>query len=194
MKRLLFFLLFVSNVTFSAAIYQCKDRIGKVNFRGEPCAISESTVKEVKDKSAYSMWIEPNFVDTEYSVRLESLNITKVESKNRIHRHIPFGWRPYYVSVKVVDVYKGELKQGEVIDLLVYITANYQLEKMRKEFILSFCRSNAGVFYTSRDFLIQLPTPANIEKFEAVRESGTDYQGSGDCSGNYPSLNPDSHQ
>ena len=37
------------------------------------------------------------------------------------------------------------------------------------------------------------PTVGNVARFEHVRDVGTDYEGSGDCDGNYPSLNPDTH-
>lgn len=144
----------------------------------------------------HSMWVEPNYVDTQYSALFSSLKITKAESDDKIYEYIPFGWIPYYVNAEVVDVYKGDLKQSEIVEVLVYISAlsaQYQLEKIRNRFILSFCKSGSRIYYTSRDYLIQSPTRANIERFETVREHGSDYEGTGDCNGNYPSLNPDNH-
>ena len=146
--------------------------------------------------SNHSFWVEPNYVDTQYSALFNSLKITKVETDNKIYEYIPFGWIPYYVRAEVVDIYKGDLKQNEIIDILVYISAlsaRHQLKKIRSRFILSFCKSSNQIYYTSRDYLIQSPTAANVKQFELVREHGSDYEGSGNCDGNYPSLDPDSH-
>lgn len=146
--------------------------------------------------SYHSMWVEPNYVDTQYSALFDGLNVAKANPDHSTYDHIPLGWIPYFVSAEVIDVYKGDLERGETIEILVYISAlsaRSQLEKIRNTFILSFCRSVNGTYYTSRDYLIQTPTKANIEKFEMVRQHGTYYEGSGDCQGNYPSLNPDNH-
>ena len=147
--------------------------------------------------SEASMWVEPNFVDTQYSVLFESLELAKAETDDAVYDHVPFGWIPYYLQAKVVDVYKGDFERNQILDLLVYIpvvSSGYQMEAVRGRFILSFCRSGGGIYYNSRDYLIKSATPANIGKFESVRRHGSDYEGSGDCSGNYPSLNPDTHQ
>lgn len=143
----------------------------------------------------HSMWVGPNYVDTEYSVLFETKEIRKADVKENIIKHTPFGWWPYYVKAKVIDVYKGELETGQTIDLLVYLSAPLKSDEKRlsDSFILSFCKSNGGIYYTSRNFLITRPTPDNIAKFAEVREKGTDHEGSGDCSGNYPFLNPDTH-
>lgn len=161
------------------------------------CLLSLHTVNSTSaSDSNHSMWVEPNYVDTQYSALFSGLKITKAESEDKIYEYIPFGWIPYFVHAEVVDVYKGDLKQSEIVEVLVYISvlsAQYQLEKIQNSFILSFCKSSNQIYYTSRDYLIQSPTKANIEKFEMVREHGSDYEGTGDCEGNYPSLNPDNH-
>ena len=161
------------------------------------CLLLTNTTALSDDSDAsYSFWVEPNYVDTQYSVLFNSLKITKIETDDKIYEYIPFGWMPYYVRAEVIDVYKGDLKQKEIIDILVYLSAlsaQHQLEKIRSRFIISFCRSSNRIYFTSRDYLIQSPTSANVKKFEHVRKHGSDYEGSGNCDGNYPSLNPDSH-
>ena len=147
-------------------------------------------------ESDHSMWVEPNFVDTQYSALLRSLRVTKAGTDDKIFEHVPFGWIPYYVDAEVIDVYKGDLERAESIEILVYLSAlsaGHQLKKISNRFILSFCKSDSRIYYTSRDFLIQSPTAANIERFEMVREHGSEYEGTGDCDGNYPSLDPDNH-
>lgn len=180
MKRLLILILFISGVAIS----------------GDP-----SKKPEVKDPSNepelnHSMWIEPNYVDTEYSVLLRNIKLEKIDMSHDIYDHIPFGWIPYQVVAQIEDVYKGEINKNESLDLLVYVSAlgvKNTVKKISGKYLLSFCKSKGGIYYTSRDYLIQNPSIDNVKKFELVRDNGTDYEGSGDCSGNYPSLNPDTH-
>ncbi|MCX7552264.1 hypothetical protein OS175_00110 [Marinicella sp. S1101] len=156
---------------------------------------SQSMAATASSDDNYSMWVEPNYVDTAYSALLKSSSVKKVPTEDDIHDHIPFGWWPYRVKAEVLDVYKGPLKVGDEIELLVYVSVLSQLhnELQKDAFLVSFCLSKNGVYYTSRDYLVQQAKPANTQRFAAVRENGTDYEGSGDCSGNYPSLNPDTH-
>ncbi len=143
-----------------------------------------------------SIWIEPNFVDTQYSALLESQSVVKIASDQDIYDHIPFGWIPHKVKAKVLDVYKGDLIRGDEIDVLIYISflSKNQIEQIKGQFLLSFCRSKSGIYYNSRDFLVQQVKASNLKKFAQIRADGTAYEGSGDCDGNYPSLNPDTHQ
>ena len=192
MKHLLFVILFISNFAYSGTMYKCKDDAGKLGFQDRPCSKGEATVEKQVLKTSrsgsieeFSMWVEPNFVDTQYSALLNSVKVNEIESTD-IHKHIPFGWMPYSVKAEVRDVYKGDIKKGDMIEVLIYIPlmSKYQLRTIENEFILSFCKSKSGVFYTSRNSLVQEPTAGNVNKFEQVRKHGTDYSGSGDCSGN----------
>ncbi|ABC33412.1 hypothetical protein HCH_06788 [Hahella chejuensis KCTC 2396] len=203
MKTIVLIFLFFSAHAYAASVYQCKDDAGRVSIRDKPCRHEEKTIKETRDARAsgsqssdHSMWVEPNFVDTGYSALFKSVAVTKVVSSDPTYDYIPFGWSPYYVKAKMIEVYKGDLPEGGSIEILVYIAPlgeQYSLKKINSDFILSFCLSKGGKYYTSRDFLIMEPSSGNIQKFREVRDSGTDYEGSGDCSGNYPSLNPDTH-
>ncbi len=202
MEKLLLITLVLSNVAVSETIYQCKDNWGKTNFQDKPCKSTDNLVKKNKSKgvssrsnSNHSMWVEPNYVDTQYSALFKSISIEKASTSDPIQKSIPFGWKPYYVKAKVEDVYKGNLVKGDILSLLVYLTPPFKdgEDKLNNEFILSFCRSKGGINYTSRDFLVTSPTPSNLSKFIDVRENGTGYKGSGDCTGNYPALNPDTH-
>lgn len=145
--------------------------------------------------TAASMWIGPNFVDTSHSVLFDSRGVERVPSDHPMHAHIPFGWVPHRVRAQVVETYKGALQPGAPIEVLVYLTwpLDDGLETLRGRFLLSFCKAANGTYYTSRDFLLTAATDANIAGFRAVRDQGSDYEGSGDCSGNYPDLDPDRH-
>lgn len=43
-----------------------------------------------------------------------------------------------------------------------YIGLKAELEEMIENYILSFCKSKSGIFYTNRDFLIINATRVNI--------------------------------
>jgi len=140
---------------------------------------------------AKSMWIETNYADAEYTALLEAVDIKESGFESPV-----FGFKPYYVEAKILDVYFGDIKENEFIDLLVYITPpfDWSLSRIKDKFILSFCRSNSGVFYTHRNYLIVDAEPDNIKTFKFVRQNGTDHEGSNDCSfTNYEDLNPDLH-
>ncbi len=160
-------------------------------------SVSQVSKDEKKtDIDNHSMWVEPNFVDTQYSALLESQAVTLIPKDHDIHNHIPLGWKPFKVKAKITDVYKGDLVKGEDIELLVYVSmlSKSQPEWIKGQFLLSFCKSEKGVYYTSRDYLIQPSQSANILKFSQIRDHGTDHEGTGDCVGNYPDLNPDTHK
>ena len=193
-------LILLFHYNFAEQQAQCNKDPSETKPQTESCLLEKNTNEEDKNQSTpintnYSMWIEPNFVDTQYSALLEGLEVTKPDLKDNSFDFI-FWWVPYYVKAKVIGVYKGSLEKEQIIDLLVYLPAfstKSQKKLMESRFILSFCKSNSGVYYTSRHFLILQPSRANISKFQDVRNFGTDYEGSGDCSGNYPYLNPDTY-
>jgi len=144
---------------------------------------------------AASFWIEPNIVDTEYSVYLESMGVHEIDKSNPIHRFIPYEFSPYNVTSTAIEVYKGDIEEGNVITVLVYLSPPFErgLERINDRFILSFCKSKHGIFYTHRNFVITKASEDNIKEYRRVKLHGTAYEGDGDCSGNYPNLNPDTH-
>lgn len=57
------------------------------------------------------------------------------------------------------------MKPGSIIDMHLYVSyigLKAELEEMIENYILSFCKSKSGIFYTSRDFLIINATRVNI--------------------------------
>jgi len=178
MKHLLFILILTLSVTFA-----------------------EDTSQEKQDKfrmhsTDYSMWLELNFSATNYSVLLDSIDVTKVSSEDPAYM-IAYEWIPYNVTAEVIDVYKGEFKKGAELDLLVYvwpiIGKKLQEKLIHNRFLLSFCESSNGVYYTSQNFLIAQPTVGNIAKMRDIRKFGTLHDSSHECSSNFPELNPDNH-
>lgn len=186
----------------AAQIYKCTDESGQIAFRDRPCAegaasdIVENIPSGGSDNDNYSMWVEPNYVDTAYSTLLRSENVQEVASDSTIWDHMPFGWMPYRVEAEVLETYKGDLRQGATVTLLVYVSVLSKLarDRIQGDFLVSFCRSKSGVYYTSRDYLVIEAAQRNVRRFQHIAERGTDYEGAGDCSSsNYPSLNPDTH-
>lgn len=157
---------------------------------------SQSEAEAEDSGPGHSMFVEPNFVDTQYSVLFEPLGFEKADSSDPINDHIPLSWIAYDVRARVVDVYQGDFETGETLDLLIYLTHPLKTSEayLENRFLFSFCKSTRGIYYSSRDFLLLPANVGNVAKFEEIRERGTDYEGSGDYSSNYPSLNPDTHE
>jgi len=202
MKCLPILLLLFSQLVFSSPGMHCQNAEAALLLKADLCKKEIEAVevargrKDDNDGYTHSMWVEPNFVDTEYSVLFESVAVKEIEDDDDFFdpRWVFGGWTSYRVKANVVEVYKGELIEGTMVDLLVHtsmLSKGSQEAKINGHFILSFCKSERGVFYNSRDFLITTPAPGNISKFRDIKKSGTDYEGSGDCSGNYPELDPD---
>jgi len=199
MKYLLFVLILLAHSALAediADIASCKDISEQSNSQEAPCLSEKITVEENKERfplqsSDYSMWLELNYTATQYSALLESIEVTESNSDG------PFWWFSYNVKAKVIDVYNGDLKRGETIDLIVYISvlSSKRIQHLIKnKFIFSFCQANSGVYYNSQDFLVQQPSVANIAKMRDIKKFGTKFEGDGDCTGNYPELNPDLYE
>lgn len=158
-------------------------------------ATASSVARGEQGAGRFSSWIAPNFVDTQYSALFSGLSASRLPAADPIYQAIPFGWFAYHVEARVIEVYKGELDLGAEIELLVYIPAmsTGPLKHLDDEFLLSFCQSQGGIYYTSRNFLIQAASEPNINKFRLLVTEGADFQGLGECASNYPSLNPDTH-
>lgn len=190
--------------TASAQIFKCTGDDGQIAYRDRPCA--EGVVSDVVESISsgiggqtdnYSMWVEPNFVDTAYSALLRSIEIIEVGRDSTIRDHVSYDWKPYRVKAEILEVYRGDLEPGTVQNLLIYVSAlsRSTYDRIQGEYLLSFCRSGSGVFYTSRDYLVAEASSANVTRFQHVRDHGTDYEGPGDCSStNDPHLNPDNHK
>lgn len=169
--------------------------MGVLSMASRAAVAQADPVPESEDAYNHSMFVEPNLVDTQYSVLFEPITFSRRPASDPSLDHIPFGWWPYDVKARVVEVYKGSFSEGETLDLLIYLTAPLSRQSPYREspFLFSFCRSEGGIHYNSRDFLLLPANEGNVGRFRQVHAHGTDYQGSGDCSGNYPSLNPDTH-
>lgn len=198
MRTIISLLFLLPALAFSQSIYSCKADDGSLTFQDKPCISgSEELLKKAIKRPAgnHSIWLEPNFVDTQYTIHFESKSVKKRSLDDPIYQHIPVEWRAFDVKAKVIDVYKGNLQVAEEIDLLIYVSyiSSNPIELIKENFIASFCKSRQGVFYTYRDYLIQRPSQDNLSLLEFISASGTDHEGSGDCDGNYPLLNPDGH-
>ncbi|MEB8433077.1 hypothetical protein OO007_12635 [Cocleimonas sp. KMM 6892] len=148
---------------------------------------------------AEALFVGPNYVDTEFTVLFKGINIKKAEKTTNdlpMRDYLPFGWRAYYVDAKVKEVFKGNLKPEETLQLLFYssvLSPNLR-EQLENEFILSFCRSKSGVYYIGRNFSLVYANHENITAMRRIQRKGTEYEGTGDCSQtNFKWMNPDTH-
>ncbi|WP_445359821.1 DUF4124 domain-containing protein [Microbulbifer sp. EKSA005] len=181
-----------------AAIYKCTDESGKVSFQEQECTTKSKEKLSIKHKREsnynHSMWIEPNYVDTAYSALFQNVSIYEFQGNDSILKYMPFGWKPYRVNGKVLEVYKGDLSIGDTASVIVYLRPPYDRKQIfSNKYILSFCKSKSGVFFVGNDFQTQKATSGNIRKFQDIKEYGTDYKGDGKCITNWPSFNPDKH-
>ena len=137
---------------------------------------------------AQALFAEANFSDQQYSALVENISLEETDLRS------PFsGFQLYLAKARVLDVYFGELESGAEIDIQLnvsYLGKKNRLEYMRSPYILSFCRSEDGVFYTNRDFLIIPANEINIKEFNRLRTEGTDFDGKNDCSSTNYDLEP----
>lgn len=142
--------------------------------------------------SAQALFAEANFADSQFSAL-----VNKVDLKEAKEQPFYTGFKLYSAKLEIVDVYYGNLKPGSMIDMNLYVSylgLKNTLEAMAGNYILSFCQSKSGIFYTNRDFLIINANPVNIAEFERLRKEGSNFDGNHDCaSTNYHALNPDNN-
>lgn len=61
---------------------------------------------------------------------------------------------------------------------------------MSRPYLLSFCQSDEGIYYTNRNFLIIQGNETNIQEFERLRKEGTEFDGKNDCALSNFNLEP----
>ena len=85
------------------------------------------------------------------------------------------------------------MKPGTEIEIQInvpYIAKSAYLEIMQAPFIVSFCGTADGVYYTNRDFLVLPANEANLTEFRRLAEEGTDFDGKNDCTNTNLDLGP----
>ena len=138
--------------------------------------------------SAQALFAEANFSDQQYSALLENLSMEETDLRSAFS-----GFQLYLVKARVLDVYFGELEAGEEIDIqlnISYLGKTATVERIKERFILSFCRSADGVYFTNRDFLIITANELNVKEFNRLRTEGTDFDGNNDCTSTNFDLEP----
>ena len=138
---------------------------------------------------AQSIFAEENFSESQHSALLQTLSLEETE-----HGDFFTGFRLYLASVRVLDVYYGDLKKSDEIDVQInvwLIGLDAQVERMSAgPFILSFCSSPEGVYYTNTNFVILPADDAHVAEFERLRKQGTDFDGKHDCGSSNFDLGP----
>ena len=135
-----------------------------------------------------ALFAEANFSDQQFSALVENISLEETDLRSSFS-----GFQLYLAKVRVLDVYFGDLETEAEIDIQLnvsYLGKKYTLENMRSPYILSFCRSEAGVFFTNRDFLIIPANEINVKEFKRLRTEGTDFDGENDCSSTNFDLEP----
>ncbi len=137
---------------------------------------------------AQALFAEANFSDQQYSALIENLSLTKSDLGDP-----STGFVLYLASVRIIEVYYGELEVGNEIDIQVnvsYLGRKNTLVVMSSPYILSFCRSDSGVYFTNRDFLIIPANQGNLGEFNRLRREGTNFDGKNDCTSTNFDLQP----
>lgn len=137
---------------------------------------------------AQALFAEANFSDQQYSALLENVALEETELRSAFS-----GFKLHFARARVLDVYFGDLDVGDEIDIQInvaYFGLQHTLENMQQPYILSFCRSETGVYFTNRDFLIIPANEINIKEFNRLRTEGTDFDGNNDCSSTNFDLEP----
>ena len=135
-----------------------------------------------------ALFAEANFSDQQYSALMENLSLEETDLRSAFS-----GFQLYRARVRIVDVYFGHLEVGDEIDIQInvsYLGKNNRLEYMQRPYILSFCKSEDGIYYTNRDFLIIPASEININEFRRLRSEGTDFDGNNDCTSSNFDLEP----
>ena len=137
---------------------------------------------------AQALFAEANFSDQQYSALLENLSIEETDLRSSFS-----GFQLYLVKARVLDVYFGDLDAGAEIDIqlnISYLGKKDTLKRIEGPYILSFCRSPDGIYFTNRDFLIITANDINVKEFNRLRTEGTDFDGNNDCSSTNFDLEP----
>lgn len=146
------------------------------------------------DEQSHSLWIEPNYVDTQYSVLFDLVEATQYSFSEPFMEYVPWGMKVYRVVGTVNEVYKGEFSKGEQLELRVHLSWADDIANYEKQFLLSFCQSSKGIYFNGTEFQMQLARKGNINKFRDIAANGTEYEGEGDCIINDAELHPDNQQ
>ena len=135
-----------------------------------------------------ALFAEANFSDQQYSALVENMSLRETDLRS------PFsGFSLFMTQVKVLDVFFGDLDAGDEIEIqlnVAYFGRDNTLKHVAGMYILSFCKSANGVYYTNRDFLVIAANEVNIAEFERLRRAGTDFDGNHDCSSTNFDLPP----
>ena len=137
---------------------------------------------------AQSIFAEANYSDSQYSALVEPVSIVETDLPDALT-----SYQMHRVTVRVVESYFGPVKKGAEIEIQInvpYIARNSYLEIMDEPFIVSFCGSDGGVYYTNRDYLVLPANDANLAEFRRLGEEGTDFDGKNDCTNTNLDIGP----
>lgn len=135
-----------------------------------------------------ALFAEANFSDMQYSALVKNISLEETDLGN-----VFSGFALFAAKVGVIDVYYGDLKAGDEIDVQInvaYIGRKHTLKNMNKPYILSFCKSEDGTYYTNRDFIVIPASKVNIKEFIRLKKEGTDFDGNHDCTSTNFDLKP----
>ncbi len=137
---------------------------------------------------AQSIFAEANYSDSQYSALVEPISNVETDLRDAFT-----SYKMHRVTVRIVESYFGPVKKDAEIEIQInvpYIARNAYLEIMQSQFIVSFCGSNDGVYYTNRDYLVLPANEANLAEFRRLKEEGTDFDGEHDCTNSNLDLGP----
>ncbi|WP_395374863.1 hypothetical protein [Marinicella sp. W31] len=139
--------------------------------------------------------VDMNYVDTTFSALLSPVSVREFKYDHDIHDHVGFGYYLYKVKAKVIDSYKVQLQPNTHIDVLIQISvlSKKSRDKLNNNFILSFCKSDTGIYYNNQDWFILDASKEHVDMFKHVMKNGAEYTGPGDCSSLQTDMIPDTN-
>lgn len=135
-----------------------------------------------------ALFVEANFSDQQHSALVENISLRETDLRTSFS-----GFSLFLTRVKVLDVFFGDLDAGDEIEIqlnVAYFGRDNTLKHVEGTYILSFCESADGVYYTNRDYLVIAANEINIAEFERLRREGTDFDGNHDCTSTNFDLPP----
>jgi len=131
------------------------------------------------------LFVESNFSDTQFTVRAQALDVVSADMPEHMQNAL-------ITNLKVLEVYHGDLKEGDTLELIIEsdaLNSLYRQGRMQGEFLTSFCLSDTGIYYTN---IIFPASEDNLAAVEHYREHGTTNWDRHDCAyTNSKVQNPD---
>ena len=146
----------------------------------------------ILESHASNSWIEINYGATQYTAYLENISFKKSSFNESA---IWSGFFTYKAKARVIESYYGELSENSIVEIIIYVPSvgrKSTLTKLKKPYVLSFCKSKSGIYFTHRDYVVHEANLENLKKLRELSATNPKSNDNHDCSDtNFGELNPD---